>query len=139
MIEYWPLEFAILTRPECVSISCSPIDSDSNPDSYFPMTGAQPLSKTSTTPATSTSTSPPPETEEMSPLRRPQLPNTPSYGSMGSPSRTSGSISPKLDRVPEERPPTFISIEDAEEEVELDLEDQGYFVGKQVPSDLTLI
>jgi hypothetical protein len=75
----------------------------------------------------------------MGPLRRPQLPNNPSYGSIGSPSRTSGSISPKLDRVPEERPPTFISIEDAEEEVMLDLEDQGYFVGEQIPPRSHLI
>lgn len=70
----------------------------------------------------------------MGPLRRSQLPSNPSYGSIGSASRTSGSASPKLGRVPEERPPTFISIEDAEEEVELDLEDQGYFVGEQSPS-----
>jgi hypothetical protein len=66
----------------------------------------------------------------MGPLRRFQLPNDASYGSIGSASHTSGSISPKLGRVPEERPPTFISLEDAEEEVELDLEDQGYFVGE---------
>jgi len=67
----------------------------------------------------------------MGPPRRSQLPSNPSYGSIGSASHTSGSISPKLDRVPEERPPTFISLEDAEEEIELDLEDQGYFVGER--------
>ena len=89
------------------------------------MTGAQP------SPGTTTSLLP--DSEEMNPLRRSQLPSNSSYGSIGSASRTSGSASPKLDRVPEERSPTFISIEDAEEEVELDLEDQGYFVGKQIP------
>lgn len=66
----------------------------------------------------------------MDPFRRSQFLASPSYGSIGSVSRTSGSTSPKLDRVPEERSVTFISIEDAEEEVELDLEDQGYFVGE---------
>lgn len=94
------------------------------------MTGAQP--------SPGTSTSPPPESEEMDPFRRSGLPSTSSYGSIGSAGRTSGSASPKLDRVPEERSTTFISIEDAEEEVELDLEDQGYFVGKQIPPHLTV-
>lgn len=64
-------------------------------------------------------------------LRVSQTPNNLSYGSIASTSRASGSISPKLHTVPEERPPTFISLEDAEEEVELDLEEQGYFVGEQ--------
>ena len=97
------------------------------PDSYFYlMTGAQSSSRTSTSPP------PPIESEEMGTLGTLQIPNNPSYGSIGSRSRAgSGSISPKLNRVPEERPPTFVSLEDAEEEVEMDLEDQGYFVGEQ--------
>jgi len=98
------------------------------------MTEVQPPSASSTVPFTCASTSFLREPEEMNPLRRSQLSSNPSYGSIGSASRTSGSTSPKLDRVPEEQPPAFISIEDAEEEVELDLEDQGYFIGKQTPS-----
>jgi len=102
------------------------------PNPYFyPMTGVQSSCRTPIVPVASTSTSPPVEPEEMDRLGIPQLPNNPSYGSIGSASRASGSISPKLHRVPEEQAPTFISVEDAEEEVELDLEDQGYFVGEQ--------
>jgi hypothetical protein len=63
-------------------------------------------------------------------MRRRPLLSVPSYGSIGPGSHGSRSRSPKLDRVPEERQASFISIEDAEEEVELDLEDQGYFVGE---------
>ena len=94
------------------------------------MAGAQSSCRIPTIPEASTSASPPAEPEEMDRLGLPPLPNNPSYGSVGSRSCASGSISPKLHRVPEEQPPTFISLEDAEEEVELDLEDQGYFVGE---------
>ena len=91
---------------------------------------AQASSESPTIPIASTSTSAPPDPEEMSPLRGHfLLPIAPSYGSIGPASRASGSISPKLDIVPEERSTTFVSMEEAEEEVELDLEDQGYFVG----------
>lgn len=69
----------------------------------------------------------------MGPLRGSHLSVAPSYGSIGPASRASESVSPKLDSVPEERPTTFISLEEAEEEVELDLEEQGYFVGAQIP------
>ena len=93
------------------------------------MTGSS--CRTPTVPAASTSTSVPVEPEEMDRLVVPPLTSNHSYGSIGSRSRASGSISPKLHRVPEEQPQTFISLEDAEEEVELDLEDQGYFVGEQ--------
>ena len=92
---------------------------------------AQPSSRAPTTPLASTSTSPPTEPEEMDPLRGSLLSVHPSYGSVGPGSRASESLSPKLDRVPEEQAPTFISLEDAEDEVGLDLEDQGYFVGEQ--------
>ena len=92
---------------------------------------AQPLSESPTIPVASTSTSPPAELEEMGPLRGSLLSVAPSYGSIGPASRASGSISPKLGRVPEEQASTFISLEEAEEEIELDLEDQGYFVGEQ--------
>ena len=95
------------------------------------MTGAQ---RSSGSLAVSTSTSPPVESEEMDTLRVPQMLHNPSYGSLGSTSRTSGSRSPKLNTVPEERSSTFIPLENVEEEVEMDLEDQGYFVGEQ--SDL---
>ena len=102
------------------------------PDPYFyPMAGAQYSRTTPTVPTASTSTSAPAEPEEMDRLGIPQLPKNPSYGSIATRSCASGSISPKLHRVPEEQPPTLISLEDAEEEVELDLEDQGYFVGEQ--------
>ena len=102
------------------------------PDPYFYlMTGVHSPCRTPTVPAASTSASLPVETEEMDRLGIPPLPNNPSYGSIGSRSCASGSVSPKLHRVPEEQPPTLISLEDAEEEVELDLEDQGYFVGEQ--------
>ena len=94
---------------------------------------AQSSSENPTISAASTSTLPAPEPEEMDALRGSLLSVAPSYGSMGPASRASESISPKLDSVPEERPATFISIEEAEEEVELDLEDQGYFVGKRIP------
>lgn len=74
----------------------------------------------------------------MGPLRGSFLSAAPSYGSIGPASRTSECASPKLDSVPEERLATFISLEEAEEEVELDLEDQGYFVGKQIPCQIRL-
>lgn len=89
----------------------------------------QHLSESSTIPVASTSTSLPAELEEMGPLRGSLLSVAPSYGSIGPASRASGSISPKLGRVIEEQASTFISLEEAEEEIELDLEDQGYFVG----------
>lgn len=92
-----------------------------------------PSSEYPTIPAASTSAPPLAEPEEMAHLRGFLLPNAaPSYGSIGPSSRVSESIGPKLDRVPEERASTFISLEEAEEEVELDLEDQGYFVGKSL-------
>jgi hypothetical protein len=124
---------------ECVSISQPSFafthpPADPGSPCPFPCSEAQPSPNPPAVPVASTSTSAPPELEEMAPLRRPFLSVTPSYGSMGSASRASGSISPKLDRVPEERPATFISLEDVEEEVELDLEDQGYFLGKQIQS-----
>lgn len=98
------------------------------------MTDAKPSSSTPIIPIASTSASPPAELEEM--RRRPLL-SVPSYGSTGPGSHSSRSRSPKLDRVPEERQASFISIEEAEEEVELDLEDQGYFVGEHSRLGLT--
>ena len=99
------------------------------------MTGAQ---RSSGSLAASTSTSPPVESEEMDTLRVPQMLHNPSYGSLGSTSRTSGSRSPKLNTVPEERSSTFIPLENVEEEVEMDLEDQGYFVGEQSGLSLSI-
>ena len=71
----------------------------------------------------------PQETGALEIYSRHLLSIAPSYGSIGPATRASGSIGPKLDIVPEERSTTFVSMEEAEEEVELNLEDQGYFVG----------